>query len=203
MEPLLRILTREKDTMRTRKINLGEEVESLWDTVTGEDVEFRLFDVNGDSVTWRKPGDLATSPYMFYNKASVAEDEILFPDELTSNKKSVPFREIRNAVNRIETPMLPSHVRNFEKGMTALREGRDPGAEFEEVMDNDEDSIWALPLIWETGLEQLLRGTLSAEQRKVLKQTGLSTINQSQLLADRFESADPMEIMERDRSVGE
>lgn len=32
MEPLLRTLTREKDTMRTRKIKAGEDVESIWDT---------------------------------------------------------------------------------------------------------------------------------------------------------------------------
>lgn len=203
MEPLLRILTREKDTMRTRKINPGEDVESLWDTVNGDEVEYRLFDIKGESVTYRTPSELAASPYIFYNKANIVEDEVLFPDELTSNRQSVPFREIRNGVNRIETPIFPSHIRHYEKGMVALREGKDPMAPLEEAMDNDEDSIWALPKMWETGLEQTLKGALSGEQLKLLMRTGLDTISQSQSLADRLDNADPMEIMERDRSFGE
>ncbi|KAH6603838.1 mfs allantoate [Trichoderma cornu-damae] len=202
MEPLLRILTREKDTMRTRKIKPGEEVVSLWDTVMGDDVEFRLFDIKGESVTVRTPTDLATSPYMFYNQANVVEDEVLFPDELMSNRQSVPFRRVRNGVDRIESPMLPSQIRHLEKGMTALREGQDPMARLDDARDDDEDSIWAFPKIWETGLEKLLGGALSAEQRKLLKGAGLDTAHQSQLLVDRLESADPMEVMERDRSFG-
>ncbi|RFU76443.1 mfs allantoate [Trichoderma arundinaceum] len=202
MEPLLRTLTREKDTMRTRKINRGEEVESLWDTVMGDEVEYRLFDVKGDDVSWRTPAELAASPYLFYNKANVAEDEILFPDELISNRQSVPFREVKNGVNRIESPMFPSHIRHLEKGMTALREGKDPFLPLEDARDDDEDSIWALPKVWETGLEQFRQGAVSTEQRELLERTGLDTINQSQLLADRLDDADPLEIMERDRSFG-
>jgi hypothetical protein len=189
--------------MRTRKINAGEDVKSLWETVTGDDVEFRLFDVKGESVTYRTPSELATSPYVFYNKANIVEDAVLFPDELTSNRQSVPFREIRNGVSRIETPTFPSQIRHFEKGMAAIQEGKDPLVPLEVARDSDEDSIWALPKIWETGLEQLLRGTLSTQQRKLLERTSLDTISQSQLLADRLASADPMEIMERDRSFGE
>ncbi|KAL6855650.1 hypothetical protein J3F83DRAFT_753815 [Trichoderma novae-zelandiae] len=200
MEPLLRTLTREQDTMRTRKIKPGEEVQSLWDTVAGDAVEFCLFDVKDEKVTCRTTRELASSPYLFYNQANIVEDEILFPDELVSPRDKVPFREIRNAINRMETPMLPSDARRYEKGIQALCEGNDPMAVLDDVMDKDEDSIWALPILWETGLGQLLGGTLSAEQRKLLKQTGLDTINESQPLADRLENAERMEVMERDRS---
>ncbi|KAH0489941.1 hypothetical protein TgHK011_001430 [Trichoderma gracile] len=200
MEPLLRTLTREKDTMRTRKINPGEEVESLWDVVAGDAVEFCLFDVKDGKVNCRTTRELASSPYLFYNQANVAEDEVLFPDELVSPRDKVPFREIRNAINRLEAPMLPSEARHLEKGLQAICEGNDPSSVMDKATDKDEDSIWALPTLWETGLRQVLGGTLSAEQRKLLKQTGLDTINESQLLADRLESAEGLEIMERDRS---
>ncbi|PTB63083.1 hypothetical protein BBK36DRAFT_1182780 [Trichoderma citrinoviride] len=200
MEPLLRTLTREKDTMRTRKINPGEDVQSLWDTVTDEAVEFCLFDVKDEKVTCRTTRELASSPYLFYNQANVVEDEVLFPDELVNPRDKVPFREIRNAITRLEAPMLPSHVRHYEKGIQAICDGNDPFSVLDGVTDKDEDSIWALPKLWESGLRQLLGGNLSAEQRRLLKQTGLNTIRESQLLEDRFETAERLEIMERDRS---
>lgn len=195
-------IAREKDTMRTRKINAGEDVESIWDTVTGEQVEFRVFNIQEGQMTSKSTRELGSSPYLFYNDANVVEDEILFPDEVDSNKKSVPFREIRNGISRIETPNFPSRVRQLEKSLALAREGKDPAAAFEETLDSDEGSIWALPKVWQTGFGQLLQGTLSVQQRKLLNRTGLDTINQSQLLVDRLEDADPMEIMERDRSFG-
>ncbi|UKZ96115.1 uncharacterized protein TrAFT101_010916 [Trichoderma asperellum] len=202
MEPLLRTLTREKDTMRTRKIKAGEDVESIWDTVTSDQVEFRAFNIQEGNITSRATRELGSSPYLFYNKANVVEDEVLFPDEAASNKKRVHFREIRNGVSRIETPNLPSRIRQLERSLALAREGKDHAAAFEETLDSDEGSIWALPRIWQTGFGQLRQGTLSVQQRKLLNHTGLDTINQSQLLADRSEDADFMEIMERDRSFG-
>ncbi|UKZ52655.1 hypothetical protein TrVGV298_006436 [Trichoderma virens] len=204
MEPLLRTLTREKETMRTRKINPGEQVESLWDVVTGDDVEFCLYDARGTAVTWppKDPNssELANFHYLFYNKANVVEDEVLFPDGLAANRER-HFREIRNAIDRFEHPMLPSRPRYFERGMTAILEGQDLETTLNQVMDSDEGSIWALPAIWESGLEKLLQGTLSAEQRQVLEKAGLGTIKESQLLADRLKKVDPMEQMERERSI--
>lgn len=202
MEPLLRTLTREKDTMRTRKIAPGEDVESIWDHVMGEQVQFRVFNIQEDKITSRNSDELGDSPYMFYNKANVVEDEILFPDEASSKKKSVPFREIRNGISRIETPSLPSRTRQIEKSLAMAREGKDFAAAFEETLDSDEDSIWALPKIWKTAFGQFLQGTLSVQQRNLLNRTGLDTVGLAQPLADRLEDADFMEIMERDRSFG-
>ncbi|KAL7918391.1 hypothetical protein ACQKWADRAFT_330782 [Trichoderma austrokoningii] len=203
MEPLLRTLTREKDTMRTRKIIPGEDVESLWDAVTGDQVQFKVYSVQNDNITSQTADELGDSPYLFYNKASVVEDEILFPDEAGSNKKKkTPFREIKNGVSRVETSCLPSQVRQLEKSLALAREGKDPVAFLNETLDSDEDSIWALPKVWQTGFVQLLGTTLSVQQRKLLNRTGLDTINRSQLLAERLRDADFYEVMERDRSFG-
>ncbi|PNP50352.1 hypothetical protein THARTR1_08956 [Trichoderma harzianum] len=205
MEPQLRSLTREEDTMRTRKINPAEQVKSLWDVVTSGDVEFRLFSTAGTSTSFTPEGaavgEMANSPYLFYTKANTVEDEILFPDELTSNKKNVHFREIRNPVSRLEHSGPPGQTRFWEKSLTAILAGEDFKEPLSKELDSDEDSMWALPAIWKTGLEKLLRGTLSEDQREVLEETGLDAIKQSQLLADRLENADPTEIMERERST--
>ncbi|KAI8668515.1 hypothetical protein NCS55_00877700 [Fusarium keratoplasticum] len=202
MKPLLTTMTREKDTMRTRLIKPDEKVESLWDTIMDERSEFRLYDIQGHSVKCRTGAELDRSPYMFYNDVNVLEDEILFPDELVSNKKNVPFREIRNGVSRIEDGVLPSTVRHLEKGMEALAKGKDPMKALEDVKDRDDNSIWSIPKVWETGLKQARKETLSDARRSLLKRTGLSTTQKSMSIDQRLNMSDPMETMERDRSFG-
>lgn len=189
--------------MRTRLIKPDEKVESLWDTIMDERSEFRLYDIQGHSVKCRTGAELDRSPYMFYNDVNVLEDEILFPDELVSNKKNVPFREIRNGVSRIEDGVLPSTVRHLEKGMEALAKGKDPMKALEDVKDRDDNSIWSIPKVWETGLKQARKETLSDARRSLLKRTGLSTTQKSMSIDQRLNMSDPMETMERDRSFGE
>ncbi|RMJ18642.1 hypothetical protein CDV36_001762 [Fusarium kuroshium] len=202
MKPLLTTMTREKDTMRTRLIKPDEKVESLWDTIMDERSEFRLYDIKGHSIKCRTGEQLDRSPYMFYNDVNVLEDQILFPDELVSDKKNVPFREIRNGVSRIEDGILPSTIRQLEKGMEAFTEGKDPMKALKAVKDRDDNSIWAIPKVWETGLKQARKETLSDAQRSLLKRTGLSTPQKTMSLDKRLNTSDPMEIMERDRSFG-
>lgn len=189
--------------MRTRLIKPDEKVESLWDTIMDERSEFRMYDIKGHSVKCRTGAELDTSRYMFYNDVNVLEDEILFPDELVSEKKSVPFREIRNGVSRIEDGILPSTIRQLEKGMEAFTEGKDPMKALKSVKDSENDSIWAIPKVWETGLKQARKETLSGAQRGLLNRTGLATTQKSMSLDKRLNISDPMETMERDRSFGE
>lgn len=73
MEPLLRTLTREECSMRTRKIKAGEDVETLWDKLMDERNEFVLLNINGESVTSRNTSDASVSPYLFHNEANVVE----------------------------------------------------------------------------------------------------------------------------------
>ena len=204
MKPLLQTLTREQDTVRTRQIKLGEDVQSLWDTVMDERNEFKLFDVQDKNVTCRSHDEISDLPHMFYNKANEAEDAILFPDDLDSdNNKSVPFREIHNGVSRIESGMLPSDIRHMAKGMEAINRGEDPIDAIERATDEDEDSIWRLPKVWETGLKQLKQEKPKGERRKLLMRTGLLTAHKSMSMEQRLKESDPMEVMERDRSFGE
>ncbi|KAM6506796.1 hypothetical protein FALCPG4_018622 [Fusarium falciforme] len=173
-----------------------------WDTIMDERNEFRLFDIKGHSVTCRTGAELNTSPYMFYNEVNVAEDEILFPDELVSNKQNVPFREIRNGVSRIEDGVLPSAIRHLAKGMAAFTKGKDPMKALRAAKDRDNDSIWAIPQVWETGIKQARKEKPSDARRNLLKRTGLSATHKGLTLDQRLNLSDPMETMERDRSFG-
>lgn len=188
--------------MRTRQIKPGENVVSLWDTVMDERNEFKLFDVSGQDVNCRDASELTESPYMFYNAANEAEDAVLFPDDTTSNKKSTPFHEIRNGAASIEGGVLPSTIRHLAKGMEALEMGKDPMDALEFAMDNDEDSIWALPKVWETGLRHVRREKPVGERRKLLSRTGMLAKEHHLSIDERLEITDPMEVMERDRSFG-
>ncbi|KAF7546260.1 hypothetical protein G7Z17_g8560 [Cylindrodendrum hubeiense] len=194
MKPLLQTLTREKDTMRTRQIKPGEEVESLWEVVMDERTQFRLYEVQGQGVTDRTDDDVAQSPYMFYNKANEVEDAVLFPDELVSNETNVPFREPKNGVSRVERGILPSGMKLLAKGLRKLH--RDlPNADLGTINEDGEAGPWALPKIFKTGLKQLLKEDLSPEQRKLLANIGLGVIPKKPTMGD-------LQMMERDRAIG-
>ncbi|KAH7304580.1 hypothetical protein B0I35DRAFT_484412 [Stachybotrys elegans] len=203
-QALLRTLTREKETMRVRQIKPGENVSSLWGDVTSPSVEFRLFDVNMKShdVRTRTDADFVRSPYLFYNEASAAEDRVLFPDELVSNKESVPFRELKNGISRLDSGSLDSRLKIIARGMEALDIGEDPFRATENIMDNEKDSIWALPKVWDTGLKQLRKDQPTIQEKTLLQRVGLLRPHKSLSLADRLEFSDRQEVMERDRSIG-
>jgi hypothetical protein len=200
MEPLLRSLHRNEETMHTRQIKPGENVRSIWDTVMDERSEFRLFDISGRKVTCRTDVDIAGSPYLLYNEANAAEDAILFPDEINSDKKTVAFREIRNGVSDIEVGVLPSEARNFAKGLAAINKGKDPIKAIRSAKDQDEERIWGLPKVWETGLKQARHDKPTKAQRLLLQRAGLLSAHKSLSFDQRLDFSDPMELMERDRA---
>ncbi|KAI1745252.1 hypothetical protein F4680DRAFT_401566 [Xylaria scruposa] len=102
-EPILRTLTRNNETNRVRLIKPGEKVKSLWDEVTDPRNTFILTDIT-KRTTKAFPGDstLDASLQTFYNEADAEEDAILFPDELVSLNRNVPFKEVSNAITRAE-----------------------------------------------------------------------------------------------------
>lgn len=196
MKPLLQTLTRETKTMRTRQIKPGEVVKSLWEIVTDERTEFRLYDIKDKAITDRSDSDLAKAPYMFYSEANAAEDEVLFPDELAYSEGNVPFREIRNGVSRIERSLMPSNMKTIAQGLEALTRGNGPLKALGSVNASGEAGPWALPKIFKTGLKQLLKEDISAEQRLLLSSTSLGAMPKKPKLSD-------MEMMERERAIGE
>lgn len=188
--------------MRTRQIKPGENVTSLWENVTDERNEFKLFDIKGKSATCHDASELMNSPYLFYNKANIAEDAILFPEDVSSNNKSTPFREMRNGVTSIEAGVLPSTIRHLKIGLEAINKGRNPLEALKHASGSDEDSIWALPKVWESGLRCVRRERPLGAQRNLLARTGLLAKFRNFSMEERLNNTDPMQVMERDRSFG-
>lgn len=186
--------------MHTRQIKPGENVTSIWDTVMDERSEFRLFDISGRKVKCRTDDEIAGSPYMFYNEANIAEDAILFSDELISKKTSVAFREIRNGVSDIDVGVLPSEARHFSKGLAAIGKGKDPMKAMRLAKNQDEDHIWGLPKVWVTAIRQLRDDPPGDLQRSLFKEVGLWNAHKCLSFDQRLDFSDPTELMERDRA---
>lgn len=201
-EPILRTLTREKDTMRTRKIKAGENVESLWDTVTAESTEFRIYEMKNDSMTFRSGDELTKNPYLFYNEANVAEDAILFPDESLNNQQSVPFREIKNSISRLEGGSLRSTMKHLAEGLKATHVGEEFNTAYENARDTDSGRTLSVPKIWQTALQELIKARPSDKQEALLDRTGLDTSRKPKQSFNWPGGKNKLEAMERERSFG-
>ncbi|KAG8420581.1 hypothetical protein J3459_010943 [Metarhizium acridum] len=213
MEPLLRTLTWVEGSMRTRQVKAGEDVETLWDEFMDERNELVLVNGNGESVTRCDASEASASPYLFYNEANVLEDQILFPDELISNKRNVPFNEMKDGVIRIESGVLPSRARHLlrsqKAGMLLLQgyEGREPSPKASDdeedgylsnESDDEEDGylsnasddkvgfLWDSPELWESAIEQVRKEALNGQQNIRLQRTGLDAMQASSLFEERF-----------------
>ncbi|KAI1754831.1 hypothetical protein F4782DRAFT_528188 [Xylaria castorea] len=204
-EPLLRTLTRNNETKRVRLIKHGEQVKSLWDEVKDPDNIFILTDItNKTTKTFQgdgKQGDgkPAVSPHTFYNEADAEEDAILFPDELVSLNRNVPFKEVRNAITRledgsgtmsrflaklaIETSHRSQKPLRSPDGYSDTDESWKTGdsvhdwddAAFDEPEKNfkDEDGDvtkhWLLPRLWEDQITRINEGDIDAKKQIVSK----------------------------------
>ncbi|KAI0098675.1 hypothetical protein GGR51DRAFT_577026 [Nemania sp. FL0031] len=102
-EHYLRTLTRNEKTQRVRLIKPGEQVRSLWDDVQHPGNIFVLTDATNKTMkTVQGDGTPDMAPHTFYNESDAAEDAILFPDELISLNRNVPFKEVSNAITQLE-----------------------------------------------------------------------------------------------------
>ena len=92
----MKTLTRDRQTLRPRDIQPGEQVKSLYDDIHGTGTRFVAFDENMQEF---KP-----PPHLFYNENDEAEDLILFPEEANDQRRVPLFgTDSMNAVQRFET----------------------------------------------------------------------------------------------------
>ncbi|KAI1347590.1 hypothetical protein F5Y01DRAFT_240286 [Xylaria sp. FL0043] len=102
-EHFLRTLTRNEETKRVRLIKPGEQVKSLWDEVRDPENRFIITDATNKKTRIFQSDESPNMPlHTFYNEADIAEDAILFPDELVSPNRNMPFKEVSNAVTRLQ-----------------------------------------------------------------------------------------------------
>ncbi|KAI3333171.1 hypothetical protein F4824DRAFT_503461 [Ustulina deusta] len=138
-EPFLRTLTRNSETKRVRLIKNGEKVKSLWDEVQDPDNIFILTDViNKKTRAVKGDGVLDTPLHIFYNEADAAEDAILFPDELISLNRNVPFKEVSNAITRLEDGSGTMSRYLAKLAIETTHRSQKPPQLLEEYSDTDE-----------------------------------------------------------------
>lgn len=197
--------------MRVRSIRPGEQVQSLWDDVNDPTNIFLTTDLANKTVLQTSgDGHADASPHTFYNESDAAEDAVLFPDELISPNRKVPFKEISNPITRMET--TPATLLNIlAEGITKVPHL--PGDDNANLDSDDEDNKivthWSLPQLWEDAIAMINHHHISSERKRLLRRVGLLSegsnvirggINSFRAAESRLKQADKIMIMERDRA---
>ncbi|KAL7625951.1 hypothetical protein AAE478_002720 [Parahypoxylon ruwenzoriense] len=226
-EPFLRGLTRDRETMRVRSIQPGEQVESLWDDVTNPSNTFFTADVlNKKVLESNGEAHVDASPYLFYNEADAAEDLVLFADELITPDRNVPFKEVSNPITRLET--TPTTMINVmaEGARKISKRDKDlshlPDADDDDDWSTDESgsegdsdekrivSHWSLPQIWEDSIAIINHSHISNDKKQLLRRIGLLSessdkirggINSLNGVESKLKEVDRIMVMERDRGA--
>jgi len=101
MAPVLKTITRDKETHRARDIKPGEDVMSIYDEIHSKSTRFMFRDINKLGDFRGEANDEPPRDY-FYTEADALEDQVLFPDEHEEHPSKVPFRELTNALHKFE-----------------------------------------------------------------------------------------------------
>ncbi|KAL9004683.1 MAG: hypothetical protein Q9188_002498, partial [Gyalolechia gomerana] len=99
LAPILKTLTHDRETFRTRDIKPDEDVRSLWDEVLR--TPNRRVDPGGETLEDRLIPDLDAS--YFYGEPDVLEDEVLFPEELLTESSNALYSGKANALEKFVT----------------------------------------------------------------------------------------------------
>ncbi|OTA99348.1 hypothetical protein M426DRAFT_325209 [Hypoxylon sp. CI-4A] len=225
-EHFLRSLTRDKETLRVRSVQPGEQVSSLWDDIRNpENIHFTATVLDLNTLESIRGPDQQSSSYSHFKDDDIAEDLVLFPDELTSPDRNAPFKEVSNAITRMETTsstvinVMMEEAERLSKGIiTRPREAKvDDEDSDADPNNNDYDeeagrvvTHWSLPRIWEDATALVNRGHISDEKKQLLQNVGLLSessgivrgqINTFDDVSIQLKTADKLMIMERDRGA--
>ncbi|KAI0145127.1 hypothetical protein GGR57DRAFT_507291 [Xylariaceae sp. FL1272] len=225
-EPFLRSLTRNRETNRVRPIKSGEQVVSLWDDAHHQDNIFIATDAKSGR-TWTIQGDGAQKlpPHTLYSEADAAEDAVLFPDELVSPNRNVPFKPIRNAITRLEDGFgtTSRYMAKIARDLSFITEkGRlPPGVppmirdssfkdenealpidhETDELQGEDKEIAkhWRLPLIWQHQITALSQGHINSKRMEKLANVGLLTPSSGNIRQTPTDAEYAMNFRDMDR----
>ncbi|KAI1465116.1 uncharacterized protein F4812DRAFT_452528 [Daldinia caldariorum] len=158
-EPFLRGLTRDKETMRVRSIQPGEQVETLWDEVTDPSNTFLTADIAPFREVTNSITRLETTPSTMIN--------VLAEGARKLSKRNKDF------------PKLPD-ADNDEDWSTDLESDSDDDGEKKVV------NHWSLPQIWEDAIAILNHSRLSSEKKKLLHQVGIGGVESKLKQVDKI-----------------
>ncbi|KAK4043839.1 hypothetical protein C8A01DRAFT_43217 [Parachaetomium inaequale] len=230
MKHIMETPTREQDTKRVRQIKPGEDVQSLYDELTGPNAEFWIKTTN--SGTDKTTEDIApgVSPYIYDNNTDAAEDAILFEGELRRGfPEDMPYVEIKNPMQQLESSRLPLSVLNrmikqmedsmppaleqafgIKRGLEGKEEGKDRDKEESTGFGPMSDSQpydpgsgqfpYSVPPIWEQARKKITPTACDAARASLLDRVGFSSAKFGLTVDEVFEMAGKQEIMERDRA---
>ncbi|KAK8008784.1 MFS allantoate transporter [Apiospora marii] len=215
-EKFLRSITREEDTQRMRSIKPGEQVKSMWDVVTDPSNMYAVWDEKGNQEI-HDSGSHGGPSNQFYSEADVAEDMVLFPDELVSAKRNVPFKEITNPVTKMEVgsktylQFLARRLKQYKptnKELTGSEYSSDDSEsssvdDMEDEMEDEREHIWKLPPIWTVAEQEVMPNVRSSEKKRLLERTAmyLAEFKREESFLHRYKAAEEREIMDRDRGI--
>ncbi|KAK8122214.1 MFS allantoate transporter [Apiospora sp. TS-2023a] len=211
-EKFLRSITREEDTQRVRSIKPGEKVESMWDVATDPRNKYAVWDEKGNQEI-HDSGSHGGPSNQFYSEADAAEDMVLFPDELVSTKRNVPFKEISNPVTEMEVgnktylQFLARKLKQYKpanKQLTGSEYSSDDSESSSvDDMEDESEHIWKFPPIWMAAEQEARRKVRSKEETRLLQRTAidLAEFKMEQSFNHRFEAAEEREVLDRDRGI--
>lgn len=214
-KPILEQLTQDEDTKRVRQIRPGEQALSVYDFVTGPTSQFAIQNTKGGEIRavahGEMPEDIA-SPYIMYNDADAAEDEVLF----AGGRDEGLFKPIRNPTVILESSRMTQ---------TMIRYGASlfDGAELEDLDEDEFDDtvgktkallsasddseaqhfIHSVPPIWRDAYSEINRnfGKHGKEREDMLDRLDFFA-QRLEMCGHELQELSELELMERDRSYG-
>lgn len=216
LQPILQTLTRESDTKRVRQIQPGEDIKSLYDELSPANAQFWTTTSDGKTINTIEEGAPGTSPYKYYNETDAAEDAILFEEEeLEGVPQNIPFVEITNPVQQLETSNMPLNLLNhttnklldtmppeLEQILGVNKKeikAKDPKAK-KPYAPGSEEFPFKVPPIWEQAHGLITEASLEPERAHLLESLDFSSVRLKINMEELKDMACSQEIMERDRA---
>lgn len=189
--------------MRVRSINPGEQAKSLWDDIMDPNKKSYYADPSGRKIV-ESIDEKAL--YLCYTEADAAEDMVLFPDELTSTNRNVPFKEISNPTTVFETESA-TILQFLAEGAKRIA---DDGTYPEKSLKASTETIWSLPRLWEDAVNKLNASPIDWTMKQLLRKVGLldsyperiASLSREGDMLSKIKQSDRLEIMEKDRGSG-
>lgn len=178
-EPLLRSLTRDRATMRVRRIRPGEMVRSLWEQMHNGAHRAHHF-VSSYTGMGHQGGmddmDPITSPRAFYNESDVLEDSVLFTDDASDTRNVKLLTQMADPKGdlaiEIFGPMMEIMLGLQLKDSPRLTRS---GGMYQEKTMSFFDAVIKTPKMLKDACDQLSTTVVAPGLMTVLKRTGLLT----------------------------
>ncbi|KAI3395247.1 hypothetical protein diail_1600 [Diaporthe ilicicola] len=212
-KPVLKQLTQDEETKRVRQIRPGEQALSVYDFVTGDDSRCAIQTSRGGEITAMAHGEMpedVVSPYIFYNEADAAEDEVLF----AGGRDEGLFKPITSPAGIMSSSMMTQTMLRYGAGLldgagmddTEEDEFDDSVGRTKALLSASDDSdaqqfMYSVPRIWRDAFFEINRnlGKHGLEKEDLLDRVDFFA-QKLEMSGHELQGLSELEVMERDRS---